>query len=91
MASRADALRPYGRVDASFMGRLLSFRRATLWRVAAPGRGADRGRGMAAKAAVRRRRRQPQLSAPGGSGLGLAIARSLVQAHGGEISVESQP
>jgi signal transduction histidine kinase len=27
----------------------------------------------------------------GGSGLGLAISKGIIQAHGGEIGVESQP
>jgi len=34
---------------------------------------------------------QPDVQARGGTGLGLAIVREIARAHGGEVSVESQP
>jgi signal transduction histidine kinase len=36
-------------------------------------------------------RSRTRIEAGDGAGLGLAIARGLIEAHGGEMSVESQP
>jgi two-component system sensor histidine kinase FlrB len=50
----------------------------------------DRGRGMTAE--VQERLFEPFFTTrPEGTGLGLAIVRSVVDAHGGEITVESTP
>ena len=54
---------------------------------------ADTGRGIAPDELGRifeRFYRVPDASSPGGRGIGLTIARSLVQAHGGTLSVASE-
>jgi two-component system sensor histidine kinase FlrB len=50
----------------------------------------DVGAGMSAP--VRERLFQPFFTTrPEGTGLGLAIVRSVIEAHGGEVSVQSSP
>ncbi|GGA47595.1 two-component sensor histidine kinase [Kroppenstedtia guangzhouensis] len=54
----------------------------------------DNGRGMDAESVTRlfdRYYRGTRTGSEQGTGLGMAIARQLVEAHGGEIRVESQP
>jgi len=51
----------------------------------------DTGTGIDAKDLPRVFDRFVRSAASGGAGLGLAIARRLVEAHGGEISAESEP
>jgi two-component system sensor histidine kinase BaeS len=51
----------------------------------------DTGSGIASDDLERVFDRFARSSDSGGSGLGLAIARSLVRAHGGEISATSSP
>jgi signal transduction histidine kinase len=50
----------------------------------------DRGVGMSADA-LERLRRGPSRGRVGGAGLGVAVARTLIEMHGGRLSFESAP
>jgi signal transduction histidine kinase len=50
----------------------------------------DRGRGMT-KETLERLKRPPFVGANGGAGLGVAVARALVEQHGGRLEFESAP
>jgi signal transduction histidine kinase len=50
----------------------------------------DRGRGMT-KETLERLKRPPFVSDSGGAGLGVAVARALIEQHGGRLEFESAP
>jgi signal transduction histidine kinase len=50
----------------------------------------DRGRGMT-KETLERLKRPPFVSHGGGAGLGVAVARALIEQHGGRLEFESAP
>jgi signal transduction histidine kinase len=50
----------------------------------------DRGRGMT-KETLERLKRPPFVSDSGGAGLGVAVARALIEQHGGRLQFESAP
>ncbi len=50
----------------------------------------DRGEGMSTET-LERLKRPPFASRKGGAGLGVAVARALIEQHGGRLSYQSVP